>query len=210
MRIHGLYAITDPLLVPSEKIFDAVSAAIGGGAEVIQYRNKAADVTTQKREATQLAAICRRENVLFLINDNLDLALSCKADGVHIGQQDGDVKEARARLGAHAIIGRTCHDSLALALAAQEAGANYVAFGRFFPSKTKPHATPADASLLPQAKNALCIPVVAIGGITVDNAPPLIAAGADAVAVIHGLFSADDIRHRAQQFAALFNRGVSA
>lgn len=205
MQIRGLYAVTDPDLLTSERLVAAIGEAITGGAAIVQYRNKSAAPETQRREARALSALCRQSGVVFLVNDNIELALACDAHGVHLGQQDGDVAAARRRLGEAAVIGRTCHDSLALALAAQDAGANYVAFGRFFPSRTKPQASPADIALLPQARTALRIPVVAIGGVTVDNAPQLIAAGANAVAVIHDLFSAGDIRARAQQFAALFN-----
>jgi len=204
MRIRGLYAITDPALLPPARLLAAVADAIAGGASIIQYRNKAASPSRQREEARQLCALCRDNGVLFLVNDDLALAEDCAAHGVHLGQQDGDIAQARARLGDAAIIGRTCHDSLPLALAAQQAGASYVAFGRFFPSFTKPQASAADITLLPQARAALRIPIVAIGGVTVDNAPQLLGAGADAVAVIHDLFAAEDIRARARQFAALF------
>lgn len=205
MHIRGLYAITDPALLPPARLETAVAEAIAGGAAIIQYRNKSAERDRQLEEACMLAALCRSSSVLFLVNDDLDLAEVCGAQGVHLGQKDGDVAEARARLGANAVIGRTCHDSLALALAAQDAGASYVAFGRFFPSHTKPQASSAELTLLPQARAVLQVPIVAIGGVTVDNAPQLLRAGADAVAVIHDLFAAEDIRARARQFAALFH-----
>jgi len=210
VQIAGLYAITDPGLLPAEHLLDAVSAAMKGGARLVQYRNKHATAETQRAEASALNRLCRDAGAVFLVNDNMQLALASGAHGVHLGQQDGAVSVARAVLGAHAIIGQTCHASLPLALAAQAAGANYVAFGRFFPSHTKPLAAPADISLLPEARAALHIPIVAIGGITVDNAAPLISAGADAVAVIHHLFSADDICARAREFAGLFTRGNPA
>lgn len=208
--IRGLYVITDPDLLPGIRLVDAVRAALAGGARIVQYRNKAADAATRLREATALATLCRDAGALFLANDDVELALACGAHGVHLGQQDGAVNAARARLGEGAVIGQTCHASLTLALAAQAAGADYVAFGRFFPSRTKPLAPPANLALLPDARAALRIPIVAIGGVTVDNAPQLLAAGADAVAVIHDLFSASDITARARDFAALFNRGQPA
>lgn len=210
MCIAGLYAITDPQLLPASQLEVGVAAALAGGAGLIQYRNKTAPPAQQVREATALNRLCRDAGAVFLINDNVQLALASGAHGVHIGQLDGDVAAARARLGAGAIIGQTCHASIDLALAAQAMGATYVAFGRFFASRTKPHATPAEISLLPQARAALHIPIVAIGGITVENAPALISAGADAVAVIHGLFSASDITRRARDFTALFTSGPSA
>lgn len=205
LRIAGLYVITDPELLPGGRLESAVQHAIAGGARIVQYRNKHADATTRLREATRLAQCCRDANVLFLVNDDVELALICGAHGVHLGQQDSAVVNARTRLGSTAVIGQTCHASLALALAAESAGASYVAFGRFFPSRTKPHASPADISLLPQAKAALRIPIVAIGGVTVDNAPLLINAGADSIAVIHDLFSANDIRARAHAYTKLFS-----
>lgn len=208
MEIAGLYAITDPDLLPGERLLDAARAAIDGGAAVLQYRNKQADPARRLLEAEQLNLVCRDAGVLFLVNDDIELAQACGAHGVHLGQRDGAIDDARALLGADAVIGQTCHASLELALAAQAAGANYVAFGRFFPSRTKPQATPAAAGWLPQARAAIDIPIVAIGGITVANAPQLITAGADAVAVIHDLFSVADVAARARDFAALFNRGT--
>lgn len=202
--IAGLYAVTDPHLLPGERVLAAVSDAIAGGARIVQYRDKSADDPARLSRARALAACCREAGALFLVNDDVALALACDADGVHLGQSDGDIARARQALGTHAIIGRTCHASLELALAAETAGADYVAFGRFFPSRTKPSAPPADIALLPVARGTLRIPIVAIGGVTVENAPSLIAAGADAVAVIHDLFSAPDIAARARAFAALF------
>lgn len=205
-RISGLYAITDPELLPANRLLAGVRAAIAGGAGIIQYRDKPASAGERLQRATELATLCRAEQVIFLVNDDIELALASGADGVHLGQRDGAVRAARSRLGAAAIIGQTCHASLELAQAAEQAGADYVAFGRFFPSRTKPQATPADTALLPEARRTLRIPIVAIGGVTVDNAPALLAAGADAIAVIHGLFSADDITRRAREFSALCHR----
>lgn len=202
--IRGLYAITDPRLLPGETLFAGVGAALAGGARIVQYRHKEADAATRLREATELAMMCRAHGAIFLVNDDMHLAAASGAHGVHLGQRDGAVAAARALLGADAVIGQTCHASLELALAAERAGASYVAFGRFFPSNTKPLAPPAEPSLLPRARGELQVPIVAIGGVTVDNAPSLVAAGADAVAVIHDLFSATDIAARARAFANLF------
>ncbi len=203
--IAGLYAITDPDLMPRKKLFDAVYLALAGGAAIVQYRNKRADTTAQRSEARILQKLCADAGAIFLVNDDATLAQAVGADGVHLGQGDGAVAAARALLGADAIIGQTCHASLELAQAAQHAGANYVSFGRFFPSHTKPLAPSAAVTLLPMARAVLDIPIVAIGGITVHNAPLLIAAGADAVAVIHDLFSVPDIRGRARAFRELFS-----
>lgn len=202
--IAGLYAITDAGLTPGGRLLDAVRAAIDGGAAVVQYRNKLADAATRLREAEAINLLCRDAGTLFLVNDDMQLALAAGAHGVHLGQRDGAIDDARALLGKNAVIGQTCHASLELALSAQAAGADYVALGRFFPSRTKPDATPADLALLPDARAVLDIPIVAIGGITVDNAPELIRLGADAIAVIHDLFSADDVRQRARRFQQLF------
>lgn len=204
MSIHGLYAITDPELLPSARLVDAVRAAIDGGARIVQYRDKHADPATRLREASRLARLCRDTGAIFLVNDDVELAAASDAHGVHLGQRDGAIDAARAKLGAGAVIGQTCHASLELALAAERAGADYVAFGRFFPSRTKPQASPADVALLPLARRELRVAIVAIGGVTVDNAPALIDAGADAVAVIHGLFAAADIAARARALANLF------
>lgn len=202
--IAGLYAITDPALTPGPRLPDAVRAALDGGAGIVQYRNKPADTASRLREAEALNALCRDAGALFLVNDDMLLAQAVGAHGVHLGQRDGAIDEARALLGADAVIGQTCHASLDLALSAQAAGADYVAFGRFFPSRTKPDAAPASLGLLPRARGVLDIPIVAIGGVTVDNAPELLRRGADAIAVIHGLFSADDVRQRARRFQQLF------
>jgi thiamine-phosphate pyrophosphorylase len=208
--IRGLYAITDPALLPGDALFAGVRAALAGGARLVQYRHKQADDATRLREARALAALCRDYDALFLVNDDMQLAAACGAHGVHLGQRDGAVAAARALLGADAIIGQTCHASLELALAAEQAGASYVAFGRFFPSHTKPQAEPAELALLPVARRALRVPIVAIGGVTVDNASSLISAGATAVAVIHALFSADDIAARARDFTQLFSASRSS
>jgi len=142
---------------------------------------------------------------LLIINDDVALAATCNADGVHIGQHDTELREARTQLGPQAIIGISCYNRFELAQQAAENGADYVAFGRFYPSKTKPDAVPASLDLLHQAKQELDVPVAAIGGITVDNAAPLLEAGADMLAVVDGLFGQADIRPAAQHYQTLFN-----
>lgn len=183
---------------------DMVGAAIAGGARIVQYRNKVASPEVQANEANELMDLCRARGVLFLVNDDVDLAQAVGADGVHLGQGDTDLALARAQLGPQRIIGVTCHDKLTLAHRAQTGSANYVAFGRFFPSLTKPEAPPADMGILRQAKAELRIPVVAIGGITPSNATALLDAGADMLAVIHGVFGADNIASAADEYAHLF------
>lgn len=200
-RIHGLYAITAPELSGDHLIADC-RAALHGGARLLQYRHKAATDTERLAQAQRLVALCREHDAPLIINDDLALARRCGADGVHLGQTDGGVAEARHQLGEQAIIGVSCHGDLALAHAATKAGASYVAFGRFFESHTKPHAPAADPAVLGEP---LPLAKVAIGGVTPDNGARLIRAGASALAVIHALFASHDIEATARQFARLFS-----
>ncbi len=204
-KIHGLYAITDPSLIPSAHLFSAVQYAILGGASIIQYRNKQATKTTQLHEAQQLRQLCKQHHVCFIINDDPQLAKQVAADGVHVGKEDGKIADARKQLGPSAIIGVSCYNQLKNAQQAISQGADYVAFGRFYPSQTKPLAIQADISLLTLAKKTLNVPIVAIGGINRDNAENLIQNGADSVAVIHDLFhNNQEIYHTAKQYQNLF------
>jgi len=201
----GLYAITDDQLTPPDQLLPAVAAALRGGAVLVQYRSKTATTTERLRQATELAQLCHQAGVPLLINDDPPLARRVQASGVHLGQDDCSLAEARAVLGEDAIIGITCHHQLDLARTAKANGADYLAFGRFYNSNTKPGAPPADASVLTQA-SAFELPVTAIGGITTDNAEPLIRAGADLLAVVGGLFGGtpEQIENRAKAFAHLF------
>ena len=204
-KINGLYAIT-PECSDTRKLLDMVRRALEGKTRAIQYRNKNGDVALLHEQASELLALCREFEVPLIINDNLRLADLIDADGLHLGAEDGSLKEARFILGPNKIIGASCYASLPLALAAEMQGADYVAFGSFFTSLTKPQATPAPISLLREAKHQLQIPVVAIGGITLDNAATLMQAGVDAVAVISTLFDSADIRATADKFNRLFQR----
>lgn len=201
--IEGLYAVT-PDEPDTAILVGLVGAAIEGGATIVQYRNKAAAPALRREQATALLRVCRDKGAALVVNDHVDLALEIDADGVHVGREDGDVAPARARIGKGRILGVSCYNDVALALRARDGGANYVAFGGFFPSTTKPGTARSPLSLLAEAKRATRLPVVAIGGITLDNAPQLIEAGADAVAVISSLFSGKDVRTTARRFAALF------
>jgi len=201
--LHGVYAITDPVLC-GPQLSEKVMAAIEGGIRILQYRNKQAARDIQHKEANNLLALCRQHDVLFIINDDVELAADVDADGVHLGQKDSALIEARQHLGENKIIGISCNNRFDYALAAQQQGADYVAFGRFFPSQTKPQAPQADVGLLQRASTELQLPVVAIGGITPDNGRQLIEAGADMLAVIHGIFAQDDVRLAAQRYAELF------
>lgn len=198
--IRGLYVITDG---PRADLLDVVAQALAGGARVLQYRDKTADAARRCDEATALMRLCTAHGVPLIVNDDVALALEIGADGVHLGEDDDGLAEARAALGKQAIIGVSCYDSLARARAAAAAGADYVAFGAFFPSPTKPHARRAAPELLRQSA-ALGLPRVAIGGITPDNGAPLIEAGADCLAVISAVFGASDVRAAARRFADLF------
>ncbi len=201
--IAGLYAVT-PDELDDSKLIAQVHAALSGGAKLVQYRNKRAQLATCRRQAKALLALCRRHGAPLIVNDHAALALEIGADGVHLGSEDGSIDVARAQLGPAAIIGVSCYNELETALKAQQAGASYVAFGSFFPSSIKPAAAHAPLTLLHEAKRELMLPVVAIGGIDHANAPQLIAAGADSVAVISALFSAEDIQSAALHFSKLF------
>ena len=203
----GLYAITDSRLTPDQRLVDSVEAALRGGATLVQYREKQADDTTRLRQARDLAAACHNAGVPLIINDDPQLARRCGADGVHLGQQDADPLAARRLLGETALLGITCHGRIELAEKACANGADYLAFGRFYPSGTKPEAPEAEPGILRQARQ-FRLPVTAIGGIDIHNAETLILAGADLLAVIGGLFGgpADQIESRARAFTRLFAR----
>lgn len=203
-RLAGLYVLTAELPGPPEGLLARVEAVLRGGAAIIQYRNKTGSAEQRLQEAGAIAALCRSQGALCIINDDPELAAAVGADGVHLGREDTDLAQARAILGNQALIGVSCYDSLALAQQAAAAGADYIAFGSIYPSATKPAAVRAPLSLLRAAKQQLQLPVVAIGGIDAANASAVIAAGADAVAVIRSVFLADDPGREAQRIAALF------
>ncbi|MBA1316314.1 thiamine phosphate synthase [Pseudomonas monteilii] len=205
MKLRGLYAITDSQLLAG-RFLSHVEAALEGGVCLLQYRDKSDDAARRLREAEGLMKLCERYGTQLLINDDAELAARLGV-GVHLGQTDGPLTPARALLGRRAIIGSTCHASLDLAAQAASEGASYVAFGRFFNSVTKPGAPAANVQLLEQARAQVKLPIAVIGGITLDNAAPLVAHGADLLAVIHGLFgvdSAQEVTRRARAFNALF------
>ena len=202
--ISGLYAVT-PDTVNTPDLLAKVAAALSGGARLLQYRNKSANAVLRLTQGRALLALCGEYQVPLIINDHLELALALDAQGLHLGGEDGSATEARERLGPDKILGVSCYGRIESALAAAGAGATYVAFGGFFPSKVKPGAARTPVELLSDAKRELNLPVVAIGGITLDNAPALLAAGADSVAVISALFEAPDIRRTARRFKKLFH-----
>jgi len=198
---RGLYAITDG---PRQDLVDVCAAAVEGGAAMLQYRDKTGDGARRHAEATLLAALCARHRIPLIVNDDVDLAIEVGAAGVHLGEHDIDVGAARARLGSGAIIGVSCYDSLERARQLATAGADYLAFGAFFASLTKPEARSATPQLLREAKT-LGVPLVAIGGITAENGAVLIEAGADFLAAISAVFGAGDVRGAAHRFAELFD-----
>ena len=204
-EIDGLYAIS-PDRADSADLITMTQQVLAGGARLFQYRNKTADIALRLEQARLLAHLCREFNVPFIVNDHLDLAEEVGADGVHLGQEDASVTEARRRLGHEKIIGVSCYDRLELSIEAERQGADYVAFGAFYASVTKPGATVAPIDLLRRAKQKLHIPIVVIGGITSSNAMELINLGADAVAASHALFGARNIQSMAEKFSRLFNQ----
>jgi thiamine-phosphate pyrophosphorylase len=196
---RGLYAITDG---PRQDLYAAVEAALAGGARLLQYRDKTVDIGRRLQEADELARMCARYDIPLIVNDDVELAAAVGA-GVHLGEDDGDIAAARRRLGEAAIIGVSCYDSIERARAMADAGADYLAFGAFFPSPTKPDTARAQPTLLRQAV-ALGLPLVAIGGITPDNGRSLIDAGADYLAVVSAVFGSDDVQSAALRFSDLF------
>lgn len=202
MKIRrGLYAITDSIL--GSRLLPAVRAALEGGIVLLQYRDKTTDTPRREKEARALLALCREYSCPLLINDDVSLALTIGADGVHLGRTDSALRTAREIMGPAAIIGATCHDSLDFAAEAAAAGASYLAFGALYASSTKPGAGTASLSTLTAARQ-FNLPVVAIGGISTDNAAPVIAAGADCLAVISDLWRVPDIAARVREFSRLF------
>jgi len=192
MKLRGLYAIT-----PEEAgMLDKVRQALDGGIALLQYRRKQRDL----QEAREVAALARRHGVPLIVNDDVELALALGAQGVHLGRDDGDLGAARRRLPGR-ILGASCYNDAELARRAIGAGADYVAFGSVFASPTKPAAVRAPLALF---AIGLEVPLCAIGGITVDNASQVLAAGADLIAVVSDLFDAPDIAARAAQYRRLF------
>jgi len=204
--LRGLYAITDSQLLAGGRLLPYVEAALQGGVRLLQYRDKSTDKAQRFEEASALRALCAEYQADLIINDDLALAAQLGV-GLHLGQTDGSLAAARAHLGPTAIIGATCHAQLELAERAVQQGASYLAFGRFFNSQTKPGAPAATPALLAEARARFALPLVAIGGVTLDNAAQLISPGADLLAVVHALFAADtaaDVERRARAFSACF------
>lgn len=203
LGIRGLYAIT-PDVADTASLVAMTQQVLAGGSRMVQYRSKTRNAALRLEQARSLADLCSKFGVPLIINDYLDLALEVGADGVHLGREDTSLTDARRELGNEKIIGISCYDRLDYAVEAECHGADYVAFGAFFASATKPAAVRASVDLLRQAKRELHIPIVAIGGIIPDNAVQLIQEGADALAASNAVFNAWNIRVAAERFSGLF------
>ena len=201
--MKGLYLVT-PDWDDTQKLLDASEAGLRGGAALLQYRHKTADARLRKEQAAQLQALCRRYSVPFIVNDFVELCLELDADGIHVGGTDTAVAEVRAALGPAKIVGASCYGSMALAREARHAGASYIAFGGFYPSRVKKYEVSTPPEIVAQAKAEIPLPNVVIGGMTPENTAPLIAHGADMVAAISSVYFADDPEQAARRFADLF------
>lgn len=201
--ISGLYAIT-PDLENTNDLLNKTQQVLEGGANLIQYRNKLASDILRREQAKLLLQLCREYEVPLIINDHLDLVIEIDADGLHVGQDDTSMTQARNELGQNRIIGASCYNNLDLAIQAEKDGADYVAFGAFFSSLTKPNTVSATMNLVDQAKKKISLPIVAIGGIKLTNARTVIQGGCAAVAVCNDLFHAENTKATATQYSLLF------
>ena len=200
---RGLYAVT-PEDLSGADLTSAVAVAVENGAKAVQYRDKSAHADQRRRDVEALLAVCRRGRVPLIVNDDVELAAAVGADGVHLGRDDATLAAARARLGDTAIIGISCYGEANRALTAARDGAQYVAFGSFFPSTTKPGAVRATTDLVAAVRPRIQVPIVAIGGITADRSPPLLDSGIDLLAVVSALFGAPDVARATRRLADLF------
>ena len=202
--IKGLYAIT-PDMADLNTLVHKTQLALEGGAFMVQYRSKKQDHAVKMQQCAAILRLCREYGVPCIVNDDVEMCRILEADGVHLGENDDNIAEVRRILGEDAIIGSSCYDQLDRAKQAQKEGATYVAFGAVFPTPTKPNAPRATLALLREAKREIHIPIVAIGGITVNNAHDVIEAGVDAIAVITSLFEAKTIKETAETFLKMFH-----
>lgn len=202
---QGLYLVT-PDWDDTDRLVDTTRAALDAGAAMLQYRHKGASPALRREQAAALLVLCRRYGRPLVINDHVELCLTLDADGVHVGGTDASVAQARATLGPGKIVGASCYGELALARAAQQEGASYVAFGGFYPSRVKQYSFRTDPSLVSLAKAGIALPLVVIGGMTPANAAPLVERGAGMVAAISSVYGADDTEAAVRAFDALFAR----
>lgn len=202
-HLHGLYLVT-PDWDDTRKLLEITELALKGGVSLLQYRHKTADAALRQEQAECLQALCRSYQVPFIINDHIDLCLSINADGMHVGGTDKSVAEVRAIIGPDKILGSSCYGDLALAHAAQAAGASYVAFGGFYPSKVKKYPVTTAPTIVSDWKAQGKVPSCVIGGMTRENSAPLVANGADMVAAISSVYLAGDPQAAARAFVNLF------
>lgn len=201
--MKGLYLVT-PDWDDTQKMLAATEAGLRGGAALVQYRHKTADAALRREQATALQLLCRRYGRPFIVNDFIELCMELDADGVHVGGTDTAVAQVRAAVGPEKIVGASCYGSMQLARDAWQAGASYVAFGGFYPSRVKKYEVTTPPSIVSQAKAEIPLPNVVIGGMTHENAAPLVAHGADMVAAISSVYMTDDPEAAARAFVALF------
>lgn len=201
----GLYVITDCERLRFETLFSRTEQILAQGVPVLQYRDKNTNAGQRLEKARLLRDLCRKYDTVFLVNDDVRLALDIDADGVHLGQQDMSCREARQQLGDRAIIGISCNNQLENALTASSAGADYIAFGAFFSTQTKNETVKASPELLRKAVKALSLPIIAIGGITPENGGKLLQAGADMLAVVGSVYDNENPRNIVLRFKELFN-----
>ncbi len=201
--LKGLYLVT-PDWDDTARLVEVSDAALRGGATLLQYRHKTAGDAQRREQASALLALCRRHGKPFIINDYPELCVELDADGVHVGGTDAAVAAVRALVGPDRIVGASCYGTFELAQAAQQAGASYVAFGGFYPSRIKKYEVSTPVDIVTRARDAIAVPNVVIGGMTRENSAPLVAAGADMVAVISSVYFADDPEGAARELVGLF------
>ncbi|MFS2136046.1 thiamine phosphate synthase [Duganella sp. Dugasp56] len=204
--MQGLYLVT-PNWDDTDRLLDLSEQALAAGRDgiaMLQYRHKEAGPELRLAQATALLALCRRYGVPFIVNDFVELCEQIDADGVHLGGTDAEVAQVRARLGSGKIIGASCYGDMPRALDAQAAGASYVAFGGFYPSRVKKYAVTTKLEILDQAREAIAVPTVVIGGMTAENAAPLVDRGANMVAAISSVYQADSVAAAVGRFLALY------
>lgn len=205
MNLRGIYAITDERLhADSNTLLHQVELALRGGLALLQYRAKTLHPDYREQQAKALLSLCHEYHTPLLINDDLELALAIGADGVHLGREDGELRHAREQLGPRKILGASCYNRIELAAKAVHAGVDYVAFGRFFSSDTKPNAVQAEVDLIQQCRARFATPICCIGGITAANGEGLVKAGADLLAMVQGVFVSDEISANVQQMNQWF------
>lgn len=203
--MNGLYLVT-PDWDDTPKMLAATEAGLRGGAAIVQYRHKTASPELRHEQASQLMALCRRYGKPFIVNDFVELCMELDADGIHVGGTDMSVAQVRAAVGASKIVGASCYGSMELARSAHQAGASYVAFGGFYPSRVKKYEVSTPPEIVAQAKKEIPVPNVVIGGMTQENSVPLVAQGADMVAAISSVYFVDDPEAAARAFVQLFER----